>query len=262
MTYTGTENTLSEIARFAASLTLISRPIIHQWFRQLPDVERKEDASPVTIADKGVEASIREAISKTFPTHSIIGEEEGSASGSSDFTWVIDPIDGTRAFSCGNPLFGTLIAVLHEQKPVIGVIDLPMLDATWIGIHGKATHLNGNPVRVAETCHLADARIATTSASALAEDYPRFEKLNEAARVTSYGGDCANYAHLAAGWCDLVAETHLKTYDIMATIPVIEGAGGIVSQWDGSAITLDNYDGTALASTSHSLHDEAMAILA
>ena len=262
MTGTRAESSLSEIARFASSLTSISRPIIETWFRQLPDVERKDDASPVTIADKSVEASLRKAIAETFPSHSIIGEEEGSASGSGPYTWVIDPIDGTRAFSCGNPLFGTLIAVLHESKPVIGVVDLPMLDATWLGIAGDATTLNGKPVKAAGTLRLDDARIATTSASALADDYPKFEKLNKVARVTSYGGDCANYAHLAAGWCDLVAETHLKTYDIMAIIPVIEGAGGVVSQWNGKPITLDDYDGTALASASRSLHDEAMAILA
>jgi len=262
MTSTGPENTLAEISSFAASLIQISRPIIHTWFRQLPDVERKQDASPVTIADKGVEASLRQAIAGRFPDHGIIGEEEGGGSGASDFTWVIDPIDGTRAFSCGNPLFGTLIAVLHENRPVIGVVDLPMLDQTWLGIAGEATTLNGKPVRAAETRHLGDARIATTSVSALAEDYPRFERLNAAARVTSYGGDCANYAHLASGWCDLVAETHLKTYDIMATIPVIEGAGGIVTQWNGAAVTLESYDGTALSSASRNLHDEAMAILA
>jgi inositol-phosphate phosphatase/L-galactose 1-phosphate phosphatase/histidinol-phosphatase len=262
MTIAGAENNVSDIAQFASSLTRISRPIIETWFRHLPYVERKEDSSPVTIADKNVEASLRKAIAETFPSHAIIGEEEGSAVGSSAYTWVIDPIDGTRAFSCGNPLFGTLIAVLHEAKPVIGVIDLPMLGTTWLGVRGEATLLNGKPVRAAQTHNLADARIATTSASALAEDYPRFEKLNMAARVTSYGGDCANYAHLAAGWCDLVAETHLKTYDIMATIPVIEGAGGVVSQWNGKPITLDDYDGTALASASRSLHDEAMAVLA
>jgi len=262
MAFAGADHNLSEIARFAASLTQISRPIINTWFRQLPDVERKDDASPVTIADKGVESSLRQAIAAAFPAHGIIGEEEGSAKGTSPYTWVIDPIDGTRAFSCGNPLFGTLIAVIHDSRPVIGLIDLPMLDATWIGVNGEPTRLNGTPVRVAETHSLADARIATTSASALAEDNPRFEKLSDTARVTSYGGDCTNYAHLAAGWCDLVAETHLKTYDIMATIPVIEGAGGVVTQWDGKAITIDDYDGTALASASRRLHDETMAILA
>ena len=152
--------------------------------------------------------------------------------------------------------------MLHEGRPIIGVIDLPAVDQQWLGIDGLPTRLNGEVIRTHDVSSLVDARLTTTSGDALNDDLPRFEKLSAAARVTGYGGDCANYAHLASGWCDLVAESHLNAYDIMAVIPVIAGAGGVVTQWDGKAIVRDGYDGTALASASRALHDEALAKLA
>lgn len=252
---------LEGVAAFAASLVEISRPIARQWFRQEPGIEKKTDASPVTIADKAIEAALREAIEARFPDHGIIGEEHAQRSGSSAFTWVIDPIDGTRSFSCGNPLFGTLVAVLYDQRPVIGVIDLPALDQTWLGVEGEPSQLNGHPVATANTRRVDEARLTTTSAQALGQDLPRFQRLATTARVTNFGGDCANYAHLSSGWCDIVAESNLNAYDIMAAIPIITGAGGCLTQWDGSAITLSSYDGTALATASSSLHDEAVSLL-
>lgn len=261
MADSGFPETPEGVAAFAASLTRISRPIITRWFRHDPRIDVKDDRSPVTIADKTVEANLREAIAAQFPRHAIIGEEHGISHGDSAFTWVIDPIDGTRAFSCGNPLFGTLIAVLIEGVPSIGVIDLAALDQCWIGIAGQPTRHNGTVVKSSGLDDLASARIVTTSSVALGDDFPRFERLASAAGVTGYGGDCANYAHLASGWCDIVAETHLQPYDIMAAIPVIEGAGGRVSQWNGAPISLDNYDGTALATAAPALHDQAVAAL-
>lgn len=252
---------LKDLAAFASSLTRLSRPIVHQWFRQAPSIDVKDDASPVTIADKSIETALRDAITTHYPAHGLIGEEHGSINLDSDFTWVIDPIDGTRAFSCGNPLFGTLIALLHAGQPVIGVIDLPVLDQQWLGIDGQPTRLNGAAVRTHDVSQLADARLTTTSTEALGDNLPRFMRLSKAARVTGSGGDCANYAHLASGWNDCVAECGLNLYDIMAVIPVITGAGGVVSQWDGTPIRLHGYDGTALASASAALHDEAVKTL-
>lgn len=253
---------LTDLAGFAASLNQLSRPIAHQWFRQAPSIEVKEDASPVTIADQSIEAKLREAISAAYPDHGIIGEEHGTAAADADFTWVIDPIDGTRAFSTGNPLFGTLIALLYEGRPVVGIVDLPALDQQWVGIENQPTRLNGAVVKTHDCRLLADARLTTTSGVDLYEDLTKFERLRKNARVVGYGGDCANYAHLASGWCDLVAESHLKIYDIMATIPVIKGAGGVVTQWDGSEILRDSYDGTALASATPALHDDVLKNLA
>jgi inositol-phosphate phosphatase/L-galactose 1-phosphate phosphatase/histidinol-phosphatase len=252
----------SAVAALATALIAESRPIIRQYFRQSPDIQRKADETPVTIADQSVETALRAKIRTAFPDHSIIGEEHGQTDNPSRYTWVIDPIDGTRAFTCGNPMFGTLIAVLYDGLPVIGVIDMPILDQTWVGITGQTTTLNGNPIAAAATTALDQARLTTTSGHALGGDYPRFMALAEQSMVTGYGGDCANYAHLASGWCDLVAESQLNAYDIMAVIPVITGGGGVITQWDGQTITLDGYDGTALASATPILHDKALAVLA
>lgn len=251
-----------EVAELALALTEISRPIIIDWFRQSPDIELKSDESPVTIADKTVEHSLRQAIKDRFPHHGIIGEEEGGSASDNDFTWVIDPIDGTRAFSTGNPMFGTLIAVLHQNRPLVGVIDIPTQDQTWLGVDGLPTTLNGETVSVSGQENLTLSRLSTTSGHDLGAEYHRFQKLSQKCLVTGFGGDCANYAHLASGWTDLVAESNLQAYDIMATIPVITGAGGVITQWDGMPIALDNYDGTALASASKNLHDTAIRLLA
>ena len=252
---------LGQIGEFAATLNALSRPIVDKWFRCAPGIEKKADQSPVTIADRSVEDALREAIGSRFPDHGIIGEERGVTEGAGDFTWVIDPIDGTRAFSCGNPLFGTLVAVLRRGRPVVGVIDLPAQNQCWIGVEGMPTLCNGQAVASADTESLGQARITTTSAADLGEDVPRFMRLADSCRVLGFGGDCAGYAHLASGWCDIVAESGLKAYDIMAAVPVVTGAGGCLTQWDGREIALDTFDGTALASAGPELHREAVAVL-
>lgn len=250
---------LDEIRHFAATLTEITRPIIHQYFRQQPVIRQKQDKSPVTIADESVENTLRRAIMARYPDHSIIGEEQAQHYGEAIFTWVIDPIDGTRAFSNGNPLFGTLIGILEKGQPKIGVIDLPALEQRWVGQSGKGSWCNHRACSTANTTQLAKARISTTSTTLLGETgLPRFERLAKACRVVNYGGDCANYAHLASGWCDLVVEANLNAYDIMAVVPVITAAGGTVTQWDGQAIALDGFDGTILAAATTELHAAAM----
>jgi histidinol phosphatase-like enzyme (inositol monophosphatase family) len=254
---------IDEITSFAATLTDLTRSIIHHHFRQQPIIKQKQDKSPVTVADERVERALRRAILSRYPDHSIIGEEEAQHHGDAIFTWVIDPIDGTRAFSTGNPLFGTLIGILEHGQPKIGVIDLPALEQRWIGQMGKGSWCNSDPCSTAQTHQLAEARITTTSSTLLGETgLPRFERLAEACRVVNYGGDCANYAHLASGWCDLVVEANLNAYDIMAVVPVITAAGGIVTQWDGKAITLDHFDGTILAAATTELHTAAITKLA
>lgn len=249
---------LDEIRYFAATLTDITRPLIHQHFRQQPVIRQKQDKSPVTVADERVEHTLRRAILARYPDHSIIGEEESQHHGDAIFTWVIDPIDGTRAFSNGNPLFGTLIGVLEEGRPQVGVIDLPALEQRWVGQTGKGSWYNDRACSTASTSQLAEARISTTSTTLLGETgLPRFERLAAACQVVNYGGDCTNYAHLASGWCDLVVEANLNAYDIMAVVPVITAAGGTVTQWDGQPITLDRFDGTILAAATAELHAAA-----
>ena len=248
---------LDELAEFAQGLPAISRPIIHQYFRQQPKIRTKPDQSPVTSADEQAEHALRRAILTRYPDHSIIGEEAETHQGTSPFTWVIDPIDGTRAFISGNPLFGTLIAVLENGIPKIGIIDLPILEQCW---HGQIDR--PAPTQTSTISTLKEARLATTNPQLLgAENIARFNQLAKSCYLTNYGGDCANYAHLASGWCDLVVEANLNAYDIMAVVPVIESAGGIISQWDGAPITLDDFDGSILAAATPKLHAAAKAIL-
>jgi histidinol phosphatase-like enzyme (inositol monophosphatase family) len=255
------EDEIRTLADFALGLTRLSSPIIDQWFRKDPDISRKSDKTPVTVADHAVEKALRDEIQSQYPDHGIVGEEDGITASDHDFTWVIDPIDGTRAFSTGNPIFGTLIAVLYQNRPVVGVIDIPTQNQTWLGIDGRPTTLNGKTVTTSRQADLSQARLSTTSGHALGEDAPYFQRLSETVMVTCFGGDCANYAHLASGWTDLVAESSLQPHDIMAAVPVINGAGGMITQWNGAPITLDDYNGTALASASAELHDEASRLL-
>lgn len=253
---------LDELARYAVALTDLTRPIIHQYFRQNPDIIKKQDQSPVTMADQQVERILRAAIRNRYPDHSIIGEEEHQHIGDAPYTWVIDPIDGTRSFTCGNPLFGSLIGILEHGQPKIGVIDLPILEKRWIGQMGKPGYCNTIPCYTSSVTELASARIVTTSSTLLGvKGQPRFERLAAACRVVNYGGDCANYAHLASGWCDLVVEANLQAYDIMAVVAVITSAGGKVSQWDGTPIHLDHFDGTIIAAATPELHAAAVTYL-
>jgi histidinol phosphatase-like enzyme (inositol monophosphatase family) len=253
---------LDELARFAATLTDLTRPVVHQYFRQNPNIIQKQDKSPVTLADKQVEQILRSAILKHYPDHSIIGEEDDNHLGHAPYTWIIDPIDGTRSFSCGNPLFGTLIGILKHGQPEIGVIDLPVLEQRWVGQIGKSTMFNLNNCHTSPVKRLDEARIATTSSTLLGETgRPKFEHLAADCRVVNYGGDCANYAHLASGWCDLVVEANLQAYDIMAVVAVVTAAGGKVSQWNGHPIRLDNFDGTIIAAATDELHMAAVSYL-
>ncbi len=258
---TPADDTLDAVADFAASLPSLSRPIIADYFRVSHQISVKADLSPVTLADSYVESALREAIKSRFPHHGIIGEEDGGTASASSLTWVIDPIDGTRAFSCGNPMFGTLIAVVDSGRPIIGVIDLPMFSQTWLGVSGRPTLLNGVPCKTSAIADLASARLATTSSHALGNDLPIFRSLSAAVRVTNYGGDSANYGYLSSGWCDLVAESQLQSHDILAMVPVIEGAGGVMTSWDGRAINLSDFDGTVLASANSDLHGSALDLL-
>ncbi len=251
----------SDLVDLALRLAETSGPIIARYFRQPFAVETKSDSSPVTRADREAEAAIRLILQTERPGDGFFGEESGAIQGHSGLTWVIDPIDGTKAFVCGKPLFGTLIALLEGDTPILGVIDQPITGERWLGARGQTTMLNGNTVRTSRVNALALARLATTSPRLFTpEDADSFLALSGATGITSYGGDCYNYALLATGMIDLVAETQLKLYDYAALIPVIEGAGGVVTGWDGQAVGAD-HDGTILAAATPALHEAALASL-
>ncbi|CAD6232276.1 unnamed protein product [Miscanthus lutarioriparius] len=227
---------LVEVAQRAADA---AGEVLRKYFRQWVEVIDKEDHSPVTIADKEAEEAMVSVILKSFPTHAIFGEENGwrCTESSADYVWVLDPIDGTKSFITGKPLFGTLIALLHNGKPVIGVIDQPILRERWIGVDGKKTTLNGQEISVRSCNLLAQAYLYTTSPHLFegdAED--AFIRVRNKVKVPLYGCDCYAYALLASGFVDIVVESGLKPYDFLSLVPVIEGAGGSITDWRGDKL--------------------------
>jgi inositol-phosphate phosphatase/L-galactose 1-phosphate phosphatase/histidinol-phosphatase len=229
----------------ARDLTLANRladaagVAIRPFFRADFAHEAKTDATPVTEADRAAEAAIRAILDKECPADAIIGEEFGAKDGTSGRSWVIDPIDGTVSFMAGRPIFGTLIALLEDGWPVMGVIDQCINGERWIGATGQSTTLNGKPVSTRICRLLADAVLATTGPQYFsAHDGEHFMALaaKTAHRRMLFGGDCYNYALLASGHIDLVVESGLKLHDFAALVPVVEGAGGLMCDWNGDPL--------------------------
>lgn len=212
---------------------------IRPWFRRPFLVETKEDFSPVTIADREAEAAIRRLLAEYRPGDGVIGEEYGDDRPDAERVWVLDPIDGTRAFVTGRPLFGTLIGLMMAGEPVLGLIDQCIIKDRWIAGPDQPTLFNGQRCHVRHGLKLADARIGTTSPQAFsAADFAAFERVRTAARDTLYGGDCHNYGLVAAGHLDAVIESGLKIHDWAALVPIIKGAGGVMTDWQGHPLTM------------------------
>jgi myo-inositol-1(or 4)-monophosphatase len=241
----------------AGELADVAREISLRHFRTPLDVESKGDGSPVTVADRGIETRMRQMIRAAFPTHAIRGEEF-AAEGSGEFVWVLDPIDGTKSFVTGFPLFGSLVALTQDGRPVLGVLEAPALRERWVGCQGRATLFNGSPVRTRACESVAEAVIYTTTAETFDErELPRFRRLAARAALRRYGGDCYLYGMLSSGHCDLVVEVQLKPHDFMAVIPVVEGAGGRISDWHGRPLTFAS-DGRVVAAGSEALWQQAL----
>lgn len=243
---------------FANNLADQARTIALKYFRQPLDIERKSDSTPVSIADKEIEEVIRAAIIDKFPSHGLFGEEFGSHNTDSEWCWVIDPIDGTKSFITGHPTYGCLIALLNQGKPVLGIIEMPALAERWLAINGHKTLFNGQPVSTRDTCKFSEAIVCTTGLDFFNEsELPVFEHLSTQGPFRMFGGDCYNYGLLASGFVDVVIESDLKPYDYMALAPVIESAGGVVSDWQGNPLTLQS-SGQVLASANRPLHQQCL----
>lgn len=221
--------------------------VIRQHFRRGFDVELKKDRSPVTVADRQAEAAMRRLLDAECPGDGVLGEEHGEKAGVTGRRWVLDPIDGTRSFTAGRAIFGTLIALVEDGWPVLGVIDQPVQKERWIGVAGQPTLLNGAPARTRACTALDGAIVATTSPHLFAEgDVPHFLALVAAASGGNprqgpvYGGDCYNYGLLASGHLDVVCESGLMLHDFAALVPVVEGAGGRMCDWNGDPLTADS----------------------
>ncbi len=244
----------------ADELADVARRIAVRHFRTPVAVQRKSDGTPVTAVDLQIESEMRRIIRAVFPAHAVRGEEF-PAEGGGEFTWVIDPIDGTKSFITGFPLFGSLIALMQAERPVLGVIEAPALAERWVGCEGRPTRFNGREVRTSTCSSLAQAVVYTTTAETFSsEERERFEALAMRAALRRYGGDCYLYGMLASGSCEFVIEVQLKPHDFMAVIPVVEGAGGMITDWRGARLTTAS-DGRVVAAANETLWKLALEAL-
>lgn len=208
------------------------RPLFRAAFAR----ETKADLSPVTQADRAAERAVRALLARERPSDGVIGEEYGADRPDAARIWVVDPIDGTRAFVAGRPIFGTLIALVEDGVPILGVIDQPITGERWIGAMGRPTLFNGAPVRTRPQARLDQAIFATTAPWLCSA----FDAVRAATGDTVLGGDCYNYGLVAAGHVDLVVEDGLKLHDFAALVPVVEGAGGRMTDWRGAPLGRDS----------------------
>lgn len=256
-----------KLIKFANHLADISEPIAKKYFR-IPNGEMsKEDDSPVTKADREIEKIIREEIEKNFPDHGIIGEEFGDQNIDAEFVWILDPIDGTSSFIAGRPIFGTLIALTHNKKSVLGIMNQPITGERWMGIDGEGSYLNGKKIHTRNCLEVSEAVMCSSSSFYFQDgDEEILKRLSAATKYQKiggviYGGDCYSYASLAMGCVDVVIDPGLKVYDYAALIPIIEMAGGVVSDWQGNDLNLKS-DIKLLASANKELHEKLLVLLA
>lgn len=238
-----------------------SGEILRRYFRTVIASEDKPDQSPVTIADRETEETLRGMIEAAFPDHGIIGEEFGETRKDADYVWTLDPLDGTAAFITGKPLFGTLIGLLREGAPVFGIIDHPITRERWMGGKGLAATCNGEKAETRACGNLSQAMLYATTPHMFSGDAARaFGHLCRAVKHPQYGADCYAYGLLASGFVDLVAETTMKVCDYCALVPVVEAAGGVITDWSGKPLGLES-DGSVLAAGDAQLHKQALAVL-
>ena len=249
---------LDQYKDFTKAMLKVVMPFIRDAFNSRAyHVEVKKDLSPVTEIDRKAEMMLREMIAKNFPSHAILGEEFG-AGGSAEFTWVLDPIDGTKSFVSGSPLFGTLIALLKDGKPILGAIGLPMRDEVYLG-DNTVTEVNGTPVHVKDALTLKEAVILTTDICDIArlKSRPKFDALIEEGKIFRMWGDCYGYALIAGGLCAVMSDAEMNPWDILPLIPVIRGAGGVITGWEGQ----DPVGASSCLAGPPTLHKLALAIL-
>lgn len=242
----------SAFVPFVHELAQLSGDFIRPFFADPAlVVESKSDSSPVTEADRGAEELMRRVIRSRFPDHGIIGEEFGSERADAEFVWVLDPVDGTRSFAAGCPLFGTLIALMHRGQPVLGCINQPVLRQLCIG-DGATTTLNGRAVRMRECRRIEDATLLASDVhkAGVHQDGRAFDALSRRAKLFRTWGDCYGYLLLAGGWADIMTDPIMSPWDTMALIPVIRGAGGTITDWQGN----DPVRGTSVVAAHAGLH--------
>jgi histidinol phosphatase-like enzyme (inositol monophosphatase family) len=269
--------TAVDFAAFVDRLAQVSGEVILPFFRSSIGAEDKSRGGmfdPVTEADRGAEAAMRRLIAQTFPAHGVVGEEYGQDRPEAEYVWVLDPIDGTKSFISGLPTWGTLIGLMHRGQPVYGMMSQPFTRERFFGdgkrsrlrtlaqTRGEAlpTEWTTRTLRARPCPTLAQATVMTTSPALIPDDSDRaaYRKVEREARLVRYGADCYAYCALAAGFVDLVIETNLKPHDVVALTPIIEGAGGVMTTWEGGAAAKG---GRIIAAGDPRLHEAACKIL-
>lgn len=250
---------LEELTRFAISLARESGDIIRSYFGR-PDlrVEAKSDRSPVTEADRRAEEAMRRSIAGHHPDHGIVGEEFGSEREDSEFVWILDPIDGTISFAAGCPLFGSLIGILRDGVPVLGIIHNPVLDRLCVGTSTETT-INGTPARLRRAGGLEGATLLTTDLATISEyrDYAAFDALRSRTGLFRMWGDCYGYLLLVSGGADIMVDPIMNAWDLLPLVPIVRGAGGVITSWDGS----DPVGADSCVAAAPALHADVIRIL-
>lgn len=245
----------------AARIAEFAGETARRYFRGQLGIEFKADESPVTQADKAVEAEIRTYLAEHFPDHGIFGEEHGIEGADRDRMWIIDPIDGTRSFLSGHPLFGMLLGVLENGKPRFGVIGMPALNEVFIGEPGSSATLNGKPIRVSGQTDLNQAILYVNEGEKIYRDHPQvFDRLGRAGQTRRFAYDCYPHALLAAGHVDAVVDYDLQPYDYLPVSAVVEAAGGVMTDWQGQPLSLKS-DGRVVSAATPELHQALLALV-
>ena len=249
---------MNEFMIFARELADASGDIIRRYFRSGIAIETKSDSTPVTIADRQAEEVMRKMIANRFPHHGIIGEELGAANSNSEYQWILDPIDGTKTFAAGTYLFGTLIALLKNNQPVLGVINNPIVDQFLIG-DGEQAWLNDLQVKVRPCQSIEDATLLVTSHWSVHQyrDGTAFDALTKRVKLYRSWGDCHGYYLIATGYADIMIDPVMNLWDIAALIPIIEGAGGRITDYYGN----DPMGGEGVVATTGNIHDQVIEAL-
>jgi histidinol phosphatase-like enzyme (inositol monophosphatase family) len=252
---------LPELVKFANTVADRARRISLRYFRADPETLIKADGSPVTVADRETEQVIRELLSQSYPRHAVFGEEFGWTPSDQPYTWIVDPIDGTKPYLAGVPTYGMLLALLYDGAPVLGVIDIPALDERWVGVVGQPTTMNGQTAKTRSRGAVAQAVLTIISPDKIeGDDRLAVDELVRMARVRLYSSDGYAHALLASGYVDMVVAVGQQPFDYLAVVPVVEGAGGCITDWGGRPLDLDS-DGRILVTATPKLHREALNVL-
>ena len=247
---------------FAIQLAEAARAVLERKDQAGLGIEVKPDRSFVTRMDRLIESEMRAMIRTSFPDHGIIGEEEADEAPGASHVWVLDPIDGTAPFILGIPVYGTLIALAVDGVPHLGVIDVPGVGGRWLGVTGQPTTLNGKQIRTRDCISLSQALMTNSNQDYMsAEELPALNALRRATANRVYGGACLNYGRLAEGRSDLALDAGQQVFDFAPFRPIIEGAGGVISDWEGRPLTLES-DGRILAAGGRPCHEQALSLIA